>query len=322
MYPEIRFGFSQVESHTSVFVVGLCGIMVEGLLMKVKVHGSSLAVRKSLCCPLLDSCLNCSVHDRVATIVGLPQRCKGRCEGVKGNGRVVTLKGICSFRWELYHFAAVASQSCHSLILSTITGNSFSVMMWQPWWTTKKNQLHPYYPLAPCFPFPTSLDHRGGTEFLLCLLLSRWWWQHVQLLQSWIKSKVSGRNSMTWFPGRQAGRQTDRQTDTHTGSKKVLPLFIHRWAIDNHISFITSWFRQVGWGAFRSVSFYKNQSGSQKNLLLPGGDCMVNAECDDHKVHGACKLHGEVYGEEEQQRTSINQVVMICLTVSWMFFLH
>ncbi len=41
MYTEIRFGFSQVELHTVAFVSWLCGIMVEGLLMKVKVHGSS-----------------------------------------------------------------------------------------------------------------------------------------------------------------------------------------------------------------------------------------------------------------------------------------
>ncbi len=41
MHVKIRVRFSHVESHTGAFVSGLCGIMVEGLLMKVLVHGSS-----------------------------------------------------------------------------------------------------------------------------------------------------------------------------------------------------------------------------------------------------------------------------------------
>ncbi len=46
MYTEIRLGFSQVESHTVAFVSELCGSLVEGLLMKVKINGSSPVVRK------------------------------------------------------------------------------------------------------------------------------------------------------------------------------------------------------------------------------------------------------------------------------------
>ncbi len=46
MYTEIRLGLSQVESHPVAFLSELCGIVVEGLIMKVMVHGSSPVVRK------------------------------------------------------------------------------------------------------------------------------------------------------------------------------------------------------------------------------------------------------------------------------------